>query len=1660
MKKSYFSLLIVTLFTLPLAYGQMIDGSSTKYGNEWIDHSKSYYKIPIAEDAVYKLSYQALLDGGFAAGDLLGQDFRMYEYGEEIPIYTTTDGVFGSDDYILFYGKQNRGQIDKYLYEEADKQLNPDYSLYTDTLNYFLSLFPGKINKRLAIQENDLSGNLPFLEEFYWHEEKIVNFSDHFKPTYDGTNKVTYSHLDVPEGFASPMQQYNEYTLSVSNFYDVGEDPFLKFRLATSTSPHKTDVSINGEVIDNLYATGYTVSEELLEFDASLLDDELVVGFEGTDVTTSLIDRNTQAYVAVNYTRSFVFPGESEVKFTVEPSLLPKYFEIPALDVNQDNVRLIDLSNGFILTPEFDQATGNIRFLIPPSDSSRELLIFNLESSPVEAKVDTEVSFEDYSQLDEEYIIISNSALFEEYNGENQVAAYADYRGSDQGGQYNTLIVDVQQIFDQFGYGLHRHSQSLNNFINYINALWTEPKMIFIIGKGRDYIETRTHEQLADPANLFYVPTYGFHGADVLMAAPKGEYSPGIPIGRIAVKSTEQIAEYLEKVKQHENYLKYAQTLEEKEWMKKVIHLSGGDSNIQELLRNYLDEMGDVLANNSFGANVVTYGRTSGTATEAVTEKIVEDINDGCSMITFFGHSGVSGSDFNIGDLENDKFPLFVSLGCYSGDIHTNITTGQSEKFVLSPHGVIAFLGAAGTAYITPQYVMGKEFYNLIGGELYGKSIGQAIKAVLDLNKNNQSLSIKSLNEQLTLHGDPAIRLNPHDGPDYLCDYQTASTLPEVINSNESTFEFSFDVVNLGKWVDDSLGIRLVRAYPNGALDTTLVKIAGPKYRSKVTVELPSGNTDGIGQNCVYVSLDYDQRFEEKEAPAAENNNELVNDMGEAGYCFYIINNGAKPIYPAEFSIVNKEEVILKASTYNYFVETQRFVFQIDTTELYNSPLLTEHQASYDGGLLEWAPDLTFEEETVYYWRISPDTLDTGLGYLWSGSSFVYLPGSSEGWNQSHRYQYEKDDPQGINPVDWGFEFDNAYLSVELFNRKYDSSSPKFVYVNGEGWGSFNPRNYRPCLAIIGVGPKGFNAPTGNYGNLNGTDPYAFIFKTENIDQRKGIKSLLEDMPDSATVFVYTFLDDGINDLYPETWGEDSLSLGYNLFSVLESYGAQHVRKLETKGDVPYTFIFKKGGEVIDEKIGKDIDDEIESSVIASTKKNEGSFHSTIIGPSIEWKKLLWSHQLNTDTEFSFLTLTGIDKNLVSTVLKDSIQDVFDLDINWINADDYPFLKLSKYAKDSEDKSPSYLDYWRVLYDGLPDAVLVMDEYAEFYQDTLDFGDNFRFKATVLNNSSLDMDSLEVIYTVKKTNNELHSWTEKYAPLLANDTLHIHFELSTGDFAGTNEFTVEVNPDHDPEEQYYFNNIGIRRFYVGSDKENPILDVTFDGVHIMDGDIVSPKPEIHMLLKDENTFLLLNDPNLFTKINLLTPAGETIDIPIGSELLEFIPAENTADNVAQMIFRPELTEEGEYSLIVQAKDASNNTAGANEYQVDFQVILEEQISNVYNYPNPFSSNTQFVFTLTGYEVPQDLTIRIMTLSGKVVKEITRDELGPLRIGNNITEYRWDGRDDYGDKLGNGVYLYQVKARNSNGEDYDLMETNSENDARFFKKGWGKMAILR
>ena len=155
-------------------------------------------------------------------------------------------------------------------------------------------------------------------------------------------------------------------------------------------------------------------------------------------------------------------------------------------------------------------------------------------------------------------------------------------------------------------------------------------------------------------------------------------------------------------------------------------------------------------------------------------------------------------------------------------------------------------------------------------------------------------------------------------------------------------------------------------------------------------------------------------------------------------------------------------------------------------------------------------------------------------------------------------------------------------------------------------------------------------------------------------------------------------------------------------------------------------------------------------------------------------------------------------------------------------------------------------------------------------------------------------------------------------------------------------------------------------------------------------------------------------------------------------------------------YEPSFNEDGTYGLRIQGQDKSGNISGDQPYQIFFEVIQESSITNIYNYPNPFTTKTHFVFTLTGSQIPNEFNIQILNINGRLIKQIPLHETESIKIGNNITEYYWDGKDDFGDPLANGVYLYRVFAKINNKE---IKHRNSSGD-HAFNKGFGKIYLIR
>ncbi len=199
-----------------------------------------------------------------------------------------------------------------------------------------------------------------------------------------------------------------------------------------------------------------------------------------------------------------------------------------------------------------------------------------------------------------------------------------------------------------------------------------------------------------------------------------------------------------------------------------------------------------------------------------------------------------------------------------------------------------------------------------------------------------------------------------------------------------------------------------------------------------------------------------------------------------------------------------------------------------------------------------------------------------------------------------------------------------------------------------------------------------------------------------------------------------------------------------------------------------------------------------------------------------------------------------------------------------------------------------------------------------------------------------------------------------------------------------------------------------------SDVEGPIITFeTKSGRILRSGDHINRDSEINIRISDPSG------------INIAGEKGH--ELILYDELLDkevylndkFIYDVNSL-TIGSSSYSPE-TDFDDISFSVQAWDNANNPS---EVQINLTIVgLDKfELKNVLNYPNPFYENTQFTFELTQ---DGEVIIDVYTLGGLKVKSFPS---GFYNQGYGIIH--WDGRDDFGQLLSNGVYLYQVKAQNS------------------------------
>ncbi len=1584
------------------------------YGDEWIVEGQEYFRIIVDRDGVYQLTYNDLIEAGMPLDRVRGRQLELFNNGQRIPLFVSNEGLQKEGDFIEFYGQSNDGTIDALLYEDASlQQLNPYVSLYGENRTYYLTWSEEEGGIFYTVHTNGLeSQGRPPQEPYYMHRE-ILRFDEfHHKPSHDGRNFIRYSSMDYAEGYGSDLQKERTLTFPIQHLSGFGVDPKIVLRLGSNIHSRNWKISTGDRQLAVVPRIGYGISEIDERFPLEdLYEGDFPVSVEPLSAQNA---RHTIAQIEIHYPREYVYDGEIEISFHQQASILSRYIEIKGF--GGQSPKLYNLTGHFFLIPE--QEADILKFITPAAFKEHSWILVDAESGVRRPQEISRVNQTNISQSGE-YLIITTNELY----SSEAVQSYASYRSSPDGGNYDVSVINYSDLVDRFAYGIDGHPIAIKNYLRKLYEEDQLPEFVFLIGKAREYTDIR--EGLVDHAVL---PTFGIPGSDNLLVAFDNKRHPKTAIGRLAAQSESEVENYLQKIIQHEHPIEQSQTLADQGWKKNVIHLSGGSAGNQATIFRFLNEMGEVISYNTFGADIFTFRKTSSDPLQRVTaEDIMQQINHGASWLTFFGHSAVGTFDFSLEDpskYSNERRnPIILSLGCHSGNIHT-ANKGISEDFVLEPgKGAIAFIASSGTAYPEPQFDTGRKLYELLGGDLYGEPIGQILQKSLEYRTNNPSLAVQTLIEQLTLHGDPAYRVGGFQGPDYIVDESSVSIDPGIVNATSSFVSLSFDILNLGAVRDEELLVRLHHVLPDGSFaDTIEVFLQAPAYRSEISVELNNPGSEWIGANRILIEVNADNSIAEYPNAKAENNNDLIGEDGEKGISFFVFDNSAKPVFPPDFGIQSEAPFVLRAALNNGLRPGGIFQLQIDTTEHFDSPLFVSEVIENESSVLEWTPDIPALPEVVYYWRVAPVEENGQLkSSIWSHSSFVYLPQSPPGWNQSHHFQFQKNrfyKKQLDNDLR-RFSYDQREWDVRIKNE-IRSDGDFWVYVNNTPWASLNPRNMGSYLSIFAWDRQ--DVIIRNNGSDFGSDPFSsdsFIYDMDDVQDISNIIDLLSAFPDGARVFVHTILESEDADLLIDKWDDPLGDQGESLIEVLQRNGARRVHEILERGTVPYTLIYDKGGASVVEDIANNILETIDLSSKAFSIWPEGWMGSVTIPEAGRWLRLLWEEEKE-ESDFTELLVLGRRPGGQIDTLK-KIKNDYSVNLTSINPGRYPTIDLVYYTSDEQNKSAPQIKYWRILETTLPDAAFYTKTSSFQLRDTLNAGEALEVNYQLLNLTEVDMGPVLVKYTLIDEEYGEQIVIKRTSALPAKDTIQVNELISIDQLSGNYQLVVEINPRQDQKEISDCNNLGFAQFYVRPDTRNPYLDVTFDGKHIRDGERISEYPEIVVSLRDDNPFVLLDNPDDFD-ITLYSPELFSWKIVPGSPVVDWRPATSLEENIARFVITPHLNQEGIYTLKVQAKDIAGNPAGDQTFRITFQIDLDDDYPKLTVHPNPMTSYADFEYYLDSDIAPDIFNLYIYSADGKLIKHVRKSDFGQLRRG--VNRYRWYGQTDSGELLTTGLYFYE------------------------------------
>jgi len=250
------------------------------------------------------------------------------------------------------------------------------------------------------------------------------------------------------------------------------------------------------------------------------------------------------------------------------------------------------------------------------------------------------------------------------------------------------------------------------------------------------------------------------------------------------------------------------------------------------------------------------------------------------------------------------------------------------------------------------------------------------------------------------------------------------------------------------------------------------------------------------------------------------------------------------------------------------------------------------------------------------------------------------------------------------------------------------------------------------------------------------------------------------------------------------------------------------------------------------------------------------------------------------------------------------------------------------------------------------------------------------------------------------------------------------FSLADGSFSGSLRVPKDIS---------YSDNTGLLRIYLSSDDVSEGALGYFSNIHLAGGTESADNTGPIISFETNNRRVLRSGDHLYKEdelfVRISDPLGINLTGEVGHEIkLTNLASETSKDLTSGFVYDLDQIQTGTaeinlsdftdgLSISVKAWDNANNPS-ETELRLSLSDSDKLHLYHVLNFPNPFSTSTQFTFEITA---AADVTISIYTLGGRKIKSIEN------YFSAGYHSIDWDGRDAFGHRIANGSYIYEITA---------------------------------